>query len=426
MDRQELSRRDLLGTGATVAAGAIAGCTLPRSEAATTGKQLLTFDGVGRSLQERCEAVYGHVEELVGASIQAETTIKLIDTAAMRELAAGSGFIGDTTTQRLAHRALGLVETVEPDLSFEFAGAYFPGSETILLVGDEPSVDDQLIAHELCHAIQFQTNVIDEWDRTWAAGFDRYNAKQALIEGTAQFLEDEYVGGCDGHFSNCHLKRSGRIQLDQVDPALLVAFGAYINGHDFAAALAERNGWNAVWDAHADPPTTTGEILHPDWYPNHEPAQVPVPDEPEPDWSTLDDERLGMQSVFLTLWNEGVLPTEEVASDDEVTDEVFSTQVRYRSPISDAWRGDRFTTFVREGGRHAWLWRIRWRDSSAAETGYEYFREWADLRGERTSDGTVWERDDRYETLSLDGRDLLVGMAPDVAAFESIDPALLE
>lgn len=202
---------------------------------------------------------------------------------------------------------------------------------------------------------------------------------------------------------------------------MLLAFGAYINGHEFAAALADRNGWDAIWDAHATPPVSTGQILHPEWYPDREPEPIESPSHPSDRWSTLDTEQLGMQSLFVTLWNEGVLPEESIYTNgDDETDEVFSSLVRYRAPVSDAWRGDAFTAFRRSDGRHGWRWQLRFSDSSAAETSFEYFSEWAEARGDRTSAGDVWERTDRYLTLAMDGDELIVAMAPEVDELDAI------
>ncbi|WP_247731646.1 hypothetical protein [Halovivax limisalsi] len=422
MQRLARSRRELLATGAV--ASAVAGCALPREDASPAGRGELTFEGVSASFAERARTVADRVTDLSGNAIAEETTVRLIDPAEMRERGRNWTVIGATTTQRLAHRALGLVESLEADVGFEFAGAYYPGSRTLLLVGDEDDIDDQLLAHELCHAVQFQSTTLADLDRSWAAGFDTQAARQALVEGTAQYLEDEYVGGCGGDFSNCHLSTPGPIALDRLDPALLLAYGAYCNGHDFAAALAEREGWRSIWAAHENPPTSTGQILRPEWYPDREPVDVAAPDEPPAPWSRLDTERLGMQSVFLALWHAGVLPV--VAAyprGQSAEDEVFSDLVRYRSPVSDAWRGDAFTAFERADGRFGWRWRIRWASPSAAETGYEHFRERTDARGEPTDESEVWTRDDRYEALTLDDEALVVASAPDPEAFELFSPA---
>lgn len=429
MNGRDPTRRRVLQTG-TAAVGTIAaGCLLPRrnGSAATESTRYLEFEGVGSDFRRRTKRVYGRVAELVGRKLQTSTTVRLIDREEMRELATGIEPFGETTTQRLAHRALGLIDELEEEVALEFAGAYFPGSRSLTLVGsDAAAIDDQLLAHELLHAIQFQAGDMDDWTHGWTAGFDRYEAQQSLVEGAAQFLEDAYVGGCDGQFSSCRLKEPARVRTRRWREEWLLAYGRYVNGHDFAGALAERGGWDAIWRAHAAPPTHTGQVLRPEWYPDREPVPV-FAGEPGGDWTTIGRERLGMQSTFVTLWLAGALPTSAAyAESADETDEVFSDLVRYRSPETDAWRGDEFAAVVRADGRRGWVWRIRWADTRAAEEAYELFRAWADERGEPTSAAEVWTRGDRAETLALDGEDLLVGSAPEPADFGSLSPALVE
>ena len=434
MTRPSTTRRRFLA-GAGIAAGTTgAGCMLPRSSTrVAAGDALLSFEAVDEGLRERTVSVYDRVEGMVEASIRSPTTVELIDSTEMREMARTGGVTGETTTQQLAHMALGLTDELDPQIPFEFAGAYFPSDERILLVGDDgDDISDQLIAHELTHAIQFQDSDVVTWDRSWEIGFDRFYAKGSVVEGTAQFVEDQYVGGCDGEFSSCMLADSNSINPRGIDSTLLLAFGIYFNGHDFVDAIAERAGWQGVWDAHAHAPAHSGQILKPEWYPDREPESVPAVDVDSGDgasgngasgdWYRLDDEQLGMQSVFLTLWIENALPDEAIhAMDPDDSDPVFSTLIRYRDGVSDAWRGDRFTAFERTDDRLGWNWRIRFSDTTAAETGYETFTEWGDNRGSAVEDG-LWERTDGYEALVLDDADLVVGNAPEIDDFEAIVP----
>ncbi|WP_290814285.1 hypothetical protein [Halovivax sp.] len=423
------TRRRVLHAGSLTATTVLAGCTLPRSNPSNPeSKRFLEFEEVDERFRERTESVYERVVELADAELAASTTVRLIDRTEMRELASPTGLFGETTTQRLAHRALGLIEDLDASVPFEFSGAYFSGSREVIFVAtDAETVDDQLIAHELLHAVQFQEGGASEWDHGWSTGFDRHKAQRSLVEGTAQFLEDEYVGGCDGEFSDCRLRNAAAANAAGWDEEWLLAFGPYVNGHDFAAALADRGGWEAVWDAHEAPPTHTGQVLKPEWYPDREPADVAVEDESNEEWELLDRERLGMQSAFATLWHARALPYEEVYADEDTDeDEVFTGLVRYRSAETDAWRGDEFVAHEREDGRYGWQWTLRWADSAAAEDAYELFRVWADERGEATDDDGVWERETGTEALALDGEELLVGSAPETDALETLSPALGE
>ena len=431
MSGHKLSRRRALQLGSLAATTAVAGCSLPAGGATGTpdSARYLSFeDGVDSALKERTENVYDRTVGLVDREIRDETTVRVISAAEMRETTGNWSMFGVTTTQQLAHRALGLIDEFDPDLPFEYAGAYSPGERILTLVEfpDRP-IDDQLIAHELGHAIQFQASGITDVERGWETGFDHHHAQQGIVEGTAQFIEDEYVGGCDGEFSDCRLKEPIPAGTAGWDREWLLAFGAYVNGHEFAAALADRSGWDGVWDAHAAPPTHTGQVLKPEWYPDRQPEDVSVAAGSSDEWTELGRERLGMQSAFVTLWLEGALEPHAVYHDEEAdADEVFSSLVRYRSPETDAWRGDEFVAFERREDEYGWVWKLRWESSTAAEGAYELFRTWADERGEPTDVEDVWSTGRGYETLALDGDELFVGSAPEAGEFESLSEALVE
>ncbi|ELZ13632.1 hypothetical protein C479_02266 [Halovivax asiaticus JCM 14624] len=425
MRRGRRTRRQFVRAGAAALGATLAGCS---NRNPTPTSEQFRFEGVGDGFVERTETVYDRLTDIVGASIHERTTIERITPSEMRERAETYPVVGGSRTQKLAYRALGLTERLDADRSFEFAGSYDPASTTIRLVGtDDAAIDDQLLAHELFHAIQFQTGSLDEWNRSWSVGFDRYSAQQAVVEGTAMFVEDEYVDGCGGDFAHCQLADPTRISPGSLDPALLLQYGSYFNGYDFASALAARGGWEQIWASHDDPPISSGQILHPAWYPDRHPEPVTAPSEPGDGWTLLDTERLGMQALFTTLWQAGALPTEAVYTrSPEATDEVYASLIRYRAPVTDQWRGDAFTGFERDDGAYGWYWRIRFADTAAAETGFEHVRHWAESRGAQTDRENVWTSDGRYEAIGLDDEDVLVWMAPELADFAALAPEYWE
>lgn len=439
------TRREVLRLGSMATMTALAGCTMPTGDDAGTrleSTDYLTFeDTVDDDLRVRTRHVYERVVDIVGREVSEQTTVSHVESDEV-DVGEPAGLYSGTRTQRLAVQAL---DTVDEGDNSDFVsdranrttparanGLYDPQTRTIYFYGgDSDDISDQLIAHELCHAIQYQTTDIRELDLD--VGFDRYHAYECIVEGTATHLETSYVDGCESDFPMCQLRDLFPIRVWYRDHGgtgtviAVLADGAYNNGHDFAAALADRGGWEAIWDAHQDPPDHTGQVLRSEWYPDRDPVDVTVADPGTDDWTRLGSERLGMQSVFATLWLSGALPWEAIAVGD-LPDEtrVQPQHIRYRSEVTDAWSGDEFAAFERDDDREGWLWRIRWTDAAAAEDGYEAFRAWADERGQATDEDGVWKREESYEAVVLEDEDVLIGSAPDRDALESLSPALVE
>lgn len=425
MTRWGVSRRAVLAGGVTGVGVTLSGClTGTVGRAPSVDDSLLSFaESVDDGLEARTREVYVRTAGLVRNELREETTVRQIDVEEMRRQSAAWDWFGGDTVERLAHRALGLIDELYPDHAPDFAGSYSRDEHLLTLVGPAAEISDQLIAHELTHAIQYQAGGADEWERE-SVSIDRRNAKQGLLEGVAQFVEAAYVDGCD-EFSACRLRSPAPAPIDDWEETWLLAYGAHANGHELADALYARGGWEAIWDAHRVPPTHTGQVLKPAWYPEREPAFLPGTQDPTGDWRVLGTQRLGMRAVFVTLWLAGAIDRDAMLTDSaSATDEVFSTLLRYRSSVSDGWRGDRFVAFERDDGRYAWIWRIRFRDEAAARDADEAFRDWAAARETATDTSNVWERGDRYEALTRDRRDVVVGMAPERSAFAELSELL--
>lgn len=420
------TRREAIAVGAAGMGITVAGCTDDDPSAP------LQFDSsVGEELRARVETVYDRTVAECRREIQDPVTIEVIDGDEMQRRAAEQTWLDDDVLSRLAYRTVGIIDDIEYETKSWFNGLYLPADDRIIYVEYPRSeITDRLIGHELLHAIQFQTvDGLERGERDSAAvGIDSRQAINGIVEGAATHLGDRLVTACEaGDYESCLLgekTRAGKM-FGEADGVGLVTYGAHANGFDFAQALAEDGGWDAIWQAHESPPDHTGQVLKPTWYPDVEPEPVEIGSAPK-EWEVIGRTRVGMQTTFATLWLHDVLPTDAMyttAKGVYARDYVPMSLARYRSTITDAWRGDQFQGYERSDGALGGTWRIRWTDVTAAERAGKALEEWADARGDRLDDEPTWRlTDERYLRIAVSDRDTVVREGPDPDAVAALPP----
>lgn len=164
----------------------------------------------------------------------------------------------------------------------QVAGYYDPRTGRLRLVESAATsgrvAAEMTIAHELNHALEDQRFDLDT--EVIARGGDEALAYQALVEGTATVLMQDYV---ERHFSREEalgglLAGSFAPQADLPDFVMAQLLFSYLRGAEFIAAL-RRGGssWQVVDLAFARPPVSTEQILHPEKYLRIEqPTEVPL------------------------------------------------------------------------------------------------------------------------------------------------------
>lgn len=426
MPRGRFSRRETIAAGAAGFGIGIAGC----ADLLNGDDGLVRFEsGVGDDLRERVEDVYDRTVAACGRELREPVSLEVVGEREMRDRAAERAWLGEAQFPRRAFRIVGILEEVDDDPSPGFAGTYDPAEERIVLVdfgGSELS--DLLVAHELLHAIQFQT--VDDlawWRWDWPEiGIDKRRAVAGTVEGAATFLETELQTACErGEHDTCLLGREWRadqaLGIGDPDGVTLVTLGAHANGLEFAKHLAEGGVWAGLWDAHETPPTHSAQILKPDRYPDAEPAPVEIDASPE-DWDSIGSTRVGMLVTFATLWHHDAIPADTIYTRENggsAADHVAMRLVRYRSTVTDAWRGDRLTLYEREDGDYGGVWRLRWATTTGAEAATDALETWADGRGDRIGDDPLWRlSDDRYLSVRLRDRETDVIDVPDPTAVD--------
>jgi hypothetical protein len=265
-------------------------------------------------------------------------------------------------------------------LGTQLAGFYDPREKELVLLDDLGMEAQQAtLWHELIHGLQDQHYDLAARMK-WSAGHgDALAAVQSLAEGDAT----------SGMMDIMLLPR-GQTALDLPDGVLAGSLGVmeampevasvprilkrsivapYVDGLAFVHALRRAGGWAAVDAAWRDVPTTTEQLLHPEKYRAHEPAEpigAVVGPGPELDHAIYRDV-LGEQSVRLAL--------------EEWVPRVTAAEA------ASGWAGDEVAVFA-TGDRRAVGIHLRYDDEAHARRGFE-----AIARGALLPEAETWAND---------------------------------
>jgi hypothetical protein len=151
---------------------------------------------------------------------------------------------------------------------------------------------------------------------------------------------------------------------------LLVLRYPYEEGESFVDAVRADGGWDAVDDLHEAPPNSTTEVIHPDRYPDFEPAEVTVPDRSTGAWSRFDresaSERFGEAAIYAMFAANGVIDNEDPSS--------------YDHPASAGWVGGQFVPY-RNDGEYGYVWKTEWQNADEAAAFVDAYERLLDQQG---------------------------------------------
>jgi hypothetical protein len=224
-------------------------------------------------------------------------------------------------------------------------------------------VGEMFVAHELMHAIQDQ-----HWplpaapEPLTAAHSDRLLARRALLEGDAVIASLAALGGA---MPDDDTRAAALASLDQLPgelattypdvPAVLreqLAF-QYASGAHFVDRGLVLGGWAAIDAAHADPPASTEQVLHPEryWAERDRPTVVTLggtADLERAGWTTRLEDTLGELDVAILA--------SRVLTPGEAAD------------VAAGWDGDRLRALQR-GTQWVLVWMTTW-DTPADATAF--------------------------------------------------------
>jgi hypothetical protein len=224
---------------------------------------------------------------------------------------------GEIEAEEMALKRLGLfpadqkyLDVVIALLESQIAGFYDPW-EKQLYIADWTGGGDEVMAHEIDHALQDQHYDLARWMKGVKHNADATLARQALVEGDGTALMLEYAAAQNGGSTPwgadqlvadmAKTIRMGMLLMGDVPMVLRESLVfPYVNGLKFVAHVRRTRPWKSVDAMYARPPLSTEHIIHPDKYESYErPVEVSsaLP-------ATLAGYKRGYDNVAgeLTLW----------------------------------------------------------------------------------------------------------------------------
>ncbi|HKG04666.1 MAG TPA: hypothetical protein VKB03_15950 [Conexibacter sp.] len=343
--------------------------------------------------------------------------------------------LGQRRTNEELLKLLGLLppgadlRQIESDVFGEqVAGYYDPRRKRLALVRGA-GVDDVTLAHELTHALEDQHADLGKLGA--GGGDDASTAQQALVEGTATLVMQDYAarwpsGAPLGDALAGLTQATGATPLPAYIARTLVF--PYFQGESFVQALrdADGGGWRLVDVAERErPPQTTAEILEPTrWLRAEQPVHVSLARAgatlgADGSWRRLARSTLGEEDLAALL-----APQSGPVAAREIT---------------VGWQGGRYALWRRGPlvdpdcstpcrSRDAIFLAVRTDDPAAAEALGAGLATWltGTLHARRVSTdehGGLWRLPGgSFGTVRRDGSDVLAALAPDAALAARLVP----
>ena len=254
-------------------------------------------------------------------------------------------------------------------------GWYDPEDERIFVVERTAgfgALDELTLAHEFVHGLQQQRFDIRSIRESVEDNPDKSLAYSALIEGDASIAETLYrLNHLDEEQADevRRAQRSADLSSFMAAPHILqrtISF-PYGAGFEFVASMyLTTEDWSIVNEAHANPPASTEQVLHPEKYgAGEEPIVVEVPafaGRPWEEWEPVWDSTLGELYLlaYLEIWT---------AFDDAAR-------------AAQGWGGDSFLLMRGPDGGHLLVWALEWDTPEDAAEFFDIFRDSMETRTE--------------------------------------------
>ena len=216
-----------------------------------------------------------------------------------------------------------------------------PGKKQLYAVSEDRRLtptNQLILSHELRHALQDQyASVHDALPASVGDFDDRRIAYLSLLEGDATLVMERFLlrripGMADSDLSGLSMPVPAVPGAPRVLADQLVL--PYVVGRDFARAVWQRGGWDAIKAAWSRPPESSEQVLHPEkFFAREAPQRVELAYQP-PGTSLVNEGVLG-EMLTRTLLGEG------------------------SDAAAAGWGGDRFRVWD-VGGKSLLVWRSVW------------------------------------------------------------------
>ncbi|PSP73200.1 hypothetical protein BRC86_10050 [Halobacteriales archaeon QS_3_64_16] len=304
-------------------------------------------------------------------------------------------------------------------------GYYAPGNDSIVVVSQasNPRLSASTLAHELTHALQDQQFDLTD-DR--APTREAYNARNGLIEGSANFVQRRYEGRFDDSWQSPPQNESGGSGSNGSTSQLhygiySLEFFPYSDGPGFVASLYEQGGWEAVNAAHRNLPASTEQVIYPQLYEQDAPTNVTVQDsssrawervrpgsarqgQARPDYAVLGQSALSSMFAYTlfdvrsgTSYNQSavVRPGQVVNRGEGGQGTNSSDPLNYDLPATQGWDGDKMYVYQNDQGETGYVWGLAWDSPADAQefaTRYEdLLSHWGGNEVSENGSTSTWE-----------------------------------
>jgi hypothetical protein len=304
------------------------------------------------------------------------------------------------------------------------AGFYDPDTDELVLVSEAQGLnayERTTFAHEFTHALQdqiYDLRASGFSDEMYDIDSERFEAVQAVLEGDATLLEEqyratltpaeerEYDAAVDAQDVSLYFEMPQYLLYDFIFP--------YDQGLEFVRRYYDEGGWARVEELWQNLPVSSEQILHPERY---EAGDVPVvvarpalTDTLGSGWRQLDTGVNGEWYTYLIL-----------AHGEDRGAQLSQSRA---GRAAEGWGGDGYSVFLRESDdalvlAAQWVWDT----PEDAQEFAEAFREYADDRFDgaatTTGDRLCWPGSGQNCLLTTSTGTLWL-MAPDEATFASV------
>ena len=327
-------------------------------------------------------------------------------------------------------------------------GYYNFVEEHIAIITDDPDrllIDEEILAHELGHAVQDQWFNLEEYNRTL---HDVDKGKLGVIEGDVHLIEHRYLQMCEEGLweEECLAEDFDSAPAGELANWALyfMNFQPYSDGPAFIEHIYDQGGWDAVNALYDEMPDSSTSIIHPETYGEATFADLEVNDRSDADWERLTFDGApdyqvigegGMASIFFAPPYETngaieIIPQHEflnlIFEDGETQVDPFNP-VDYEHDATDGWVGDRLYVYSNDVNDTAAVWKIAWEDESDLDAFLDTYEQLIEYRqGERKSEyDNVYVFDDQSNfdmamVLHAEGDRLWIVTAPTVNDLDAV------
>ncbi|SIQ67960.1 hypothetical protein SAMN05421858_0055 [Haladaptatus litoreus] len=286
-------------------------------------------------------------------------------------------------------------------------GYYSPGKESIVIISNNqssPKMNEITLSQELFHALQDQKFGFDSFDQSTR---ERHNAIDGVVEGDGNYLDYLYEQRCNNAWQGTCLmpdesESSGGGQLANIGPYLL-KFQPYSDGPPFVKAIHEEQGWEGVNALYENPPASTEQVIHPEKYPDDEPAQITVQDRTSNGWERLKPEgrpnfgevgEAGIFSMFMYPAYESqrapVIPANQFINRDSEGNPQEFDPLNYRSTPTEGWDGDKIVAYTNDNtpkNETGYVFKTKWDSNKDATEFVDAYKRLLNYRNAKQVDG---------------------------------------